>query len=106
MNKIKEKVLKELGYTINESSKETPHIEVIDKTLKEVVDVIDELKNPYPEDIFPKVELSKTGTEKVSRFFGREISISLDRFSASLMRKARENVKEEIKFALSREGEQ
>jgi len=48
--KIKEKVLKELGYTIDESPEEAPHIEVIDKTLAEVGKVIDEIT--YGCDVF------------------------------------------------------
>ena len=63
---------------------------------KEMIEKINSLENPYPTDIFLKTELSKTGTEKVNKFFRNEIGITLDNFSANLMRKARENLKEEL----------
>jgi hypothetical protein len=72
---------------------ETGTLDTIDKVKK----IIDNLENPYPEDIFP--ELTRIDLEYVNHVFNKSY-LKLDRVSASLMRKARKNLIEEIKQKL------
>jgi len=58
--------------------------------------VIDNINNPYPISVFPKLILTKEQTRRLSMFCVDALGFTLDRFSAELMRRARENIKEEI----------
>ena len=63
--------------------------------LDEFEKMIDEIENPYPEDIFPKLSEEEINLVKV--ILKRNSIISMDRLSADLMRRARETLKEELK---------
>ena len=65
------------------------------KIKSEINVLIDNLENPYPIDVFPK--LSEFDLEMITRDFEDYFRISVDRFSAELMRRARDNLKHEIK---------
>lgn len=61
---------------------------------KDIIEKINNLENPYPEDVFPEIK-----SEEMSfmvDLIKEHSSISPDRFSAHLMRKARESCKEDI----------
>jgi len=62
---------------------------------EDFVKMIDEIKNPYPEDIFP--EIHEELFEEIIQELINKFEFPLDRLSASLMRKARENLIEELK---------
>ena len=66
--------------------------------LAEVGKVIDEMENPYPEDIFPK--LHEELLEEINQELQNKFEFPLDRLSAHIGRKIRENVKEELKQKL------
>jgi hypothetical protein len=70
------------------------------KEMKRVIKIIREVekKNPYPYDIFPKLEESRI--KLIGKSFYTNFGISLDRFSAHLMRISRNNVIEQIKMLL------
>ena len=70
------------------------------KSIQLLKEGIENLPNPYPLDIFP--ELTKTDLEYLNYIFNKS-HLTLDRVSASLMRRARENVKEEILKGNSKE---
>ena len=61
-------------------------------------DAVENLKNPYPLDIFPKIELNDYQTIELNNFFlhNAYFGFAFDRLSAELMRRARENVKLEL----------
>ena len=63
---------------------------------KDILEIIKNLKNPYPYDIFPKLELSTFEGQGISRFLETYYGFKLDRLSAEIMRRARENVKQEL----------
>ncbi len=71
--KIKEKVLEELGYTLNESPEQAPHIEVIDKTLAEV----DKLIEKYSEFVYGYYEgdkyINSLGFKKLKEEIGIDV---------------------------------
>ena len=62
----------------------------------DAIEIIKEMKNPYPLDLFPKIELDKGQSNGIDEFLRRVYGFSLDRLSAELMRRARENVKQEL----------
>ena len=68
------------------------------KTLQErnaeVKQMINKIKNPYPLDVFPGLENEDVAS--VIDLIKEKSNISPDRFSAHLMRKARENLKKEF----------
>ena len=70
-----------------------------EQTKQKIIEVINNLKNPYPLDIFPKIELSPFQTKQLNNFLLSDyyLGFSLDQLSAELMRRARENVINEIK---------
>ena len=70
----------------------------------DVLKLINELPNPYPEDIFPKLELSEFQTQTINDFLLSNLRFPLDRLSAELMRRARENLKEELKSKINGEN--
>ena len=61
---------------------------------KNIIEKIKNLQNPYSEDIFPKI--TKLQIEQIDVLLKTHLDFPLDRLSASLMRKARENCKEDI----------
>jgi hypothetical protein len=65
-------------------------------TQKWFIEKIDNLKNPYPEDVFPKIELSEFQAHTINDFLCSHLRITLDGFSAELMRRARNNLLEEL----------
>jgi hypothetical protein len=68
----------------------------IEQGRKEAIKIIEEMKNPYPEDIFPKLDIREFQTIRINDFLIRCFSFTFDRLSAELMRRARENVKKEL----------
>lgn len=58
------------------------------------LNMIEELPNPYPTDIFP--EISHLDYIKIHQMLLSKFNISLDRVSADLMRRARKTMKEEL----------
>ena len=65
------------------------------KVKQEIINLINNIENPYPEDIFPKIE--KGELKLVEVFLLKQVPrISMDKLSAHLMRIARENLKEDI----------
>ena len=70
---------------------------------EEVLKLINEIKNPYPEDIFP--EIHEELFEEINQELQNKFEFPLDKLSASLMRKARENLKKELKDAIKGVGE-
>jgi hypothetical protein len=69
------------------------------ETLIEVEKMIDEIKNPYPTDIFPEIT-SKSFKEIQEVLNEKFLGFPFDRISANLMRRARINFKEELKQQL------
>lgn len=67
---------------------------------KEMLDVIDKLENPYPIDIFPKLELSEFQEQVINDFLISNFRFPLDRLSAELMRRTRNNLKEQLKSSI------
>lgn len=65
---------------------------------KDVLKLIDEVKNPYPEDIF--LPVSKGEYTAIHNLLLKHFNIPLDRVSADLMRRARNTLKEELKSQL------
>ncbi len=61
-----------------------------------IIEIINNIENPYPLDIFPKVELSEFQSHTINDFLCSNLRITLDGFSAELMRRARENLIKEI----------
>jgi len=59
-----------------------------------ILKMIAEIKNPYPLDIFP--EIHEELFEEINQELINKFEFPLDRLSASLMRKARENLIEEL----------
>ena len=57
---------------------------------------IENIKNPYPEDIFPKVELSEFQSHTINDFLCSHLRITLDGFSAEIMRRARNELIKEV----------
>ena len=70
---------------------------------EEAMKIIDDLKDPYPLDIFAGLE--NEDVAKIVDLIRDNSNISLDRFSAHLMRKARKNVIEDLKDALGGQDE-
>jgi hypothetical protein len=73
------------------------------QALADVMKIIDELKNPYPLDIFPKVDENKM--ERIHDLLIQDMKMPLDRLSAELMRRARNIMKEELKSKLQEQKE-
>jgi len=71
-------------------------IKIIQSQKQKIIEEIENLPNPYPLDIFPKVELDGYETEMLNIFLKTKLHCSLDRLSAELMRRARETCKLEI----------
>lgn len=65
---------------------------------KDFEELIENIKNPYPTDIFPK--LTQLELDKVNALLEQVLKFPLDRLSAELMRRARNNFKEELKQKL------
>jgi len=63
---------------------------------KKIIEEINNLSNPYPLDIFPKVELSEFQSHTINDFLCSHLRVTLDGLSAELMRRARETCKLEI----------
>lgn len=61
---------------------------------KDIIKRIESLENPYPIDIFP--EIHEELFEEINQELINKFEFPLDRLSANLMRKARENCKEEL----------
>lgn len=59
---------------------------------------LENLPNPYPEDIFPKLELSGEQTRRLNNFCIDVLGCTLDKFSAELMRRGRNNLIKEFKI--------
>lgn len=97
--------------TINDLKKEieertemehTHHVNLLKERLEQTQSVlllIETLKDPYPLDVFPGLE--NEDVAKVVDLIKDNLDISPDRFSAHLMRKARKNVIEDLKDAIS-----
>lgn len=71
--------------------------ECIDKhyvNKKEILEIIENLPNPYPTDIFP--EINQKIFEEINKELQKKFKFPLDRLSAELMRRARNNLKEDI----------
>jgi len=64
---------------------------------------IKNIKNPYPKDVFPKVELNEFQSHTINDFLCSHLRITLDGFSAELMRRARDELKKEVLALLSEE---
>lgn len=62
-------------------------------SIEKVEEIINNIENPYPEDIFPKVDFYQL--EQVKELCNN-LGFPLDRLSAELMRRARETLKEEL----------
>ena len=72
--------------------------------IEDVNKMIDEIKNPYPTDIFPEItEKTFKDIQKVlnEKFLG----FPFDRISANLMRRARNILKDELKQSLKNLGD-
>ena len=69
------------------------------QTLKDVVKLIEEVKNPYPTDVFP--EIHEELLEEINHELMNKFEFPLDRLSAHLMRLARNTLKEELKQKLT-----
>ena len=69
--------------------------EGIERERDRILRLIDELKNPYPEDVFPK--LTKEHLRIINESLLHNLNIPLDRLSAHLMKLGRDNLKEELK---------
>ena len=65
---------------------------------KEFIELIKNIKNPYLEDIFPK--LTQLELDKINALLESVLKFPLDRLSADLMRRARNNLQEELKSSL------
>lgn len=63
---------------------------------KKVIDILEEIENPYPLDIFLRLELSENETEQINHFLKVNFDFPLDRLSAEIMRRARDNLKNQI----------
>ncbi len=70
--------------------------EVREQTKQKIIEVIKKLKNPYPLDIFPKLELTSHQSQAINNYLKAYFDFPLDRLSAEMMRRARENVKQEL----------
>lgn len=68
------------------------------QAIKDILKILDDLENPYPEDIFPK--LTKLELDKINALLESVLKFPLDRLSAELMRRARNNLIEELKKKL------
>jgi hypothetical protein len=69
------------------------------KAKKEILKLINNIKNPYPLDVFPRLE-SEDVTFVVEKIKDNS-AISPDRYAAHLMRIARENLKDDLIEALT-----
>lgn len=67
---------------------------------EDIIREIENIENPYPEDIFPEIKLTKFLTNEVNYILKTKFGFSLDRLSAELMRRARSNFKEQIKQSI------
>lgn len=68
------------------------------KVEKEILNKIKNISNPYPDDVFPSI--TKKELEKISDNFQFHFGISLDRFSAELMRRSRKVLLEDIQIII------
>jgi hypothetical protein len=71
--------------------------------IEDVEKMIDEIKNPYPTDIFPELTIEQL--REIDSLIQLKLYLPLDRLSASLMRRARNNLKDELKQSLKELGE-
>ena len=72
---------------------------------QKIIEEINNLSNPYPLDIFPKVELSEFQSHTINDFLCSHLRVTLDGLSAELMRRARETCKLEILKTLGEKDE-
>jgi hypothetical protein len=92
------------NFTVNANFLQRHYKSGYDKALEEVEKMINEIKNPYPTDIFPEItERAWKDIQKVlnDKFLG----FPFDRISANLMRRARINLTEELKQELKEKKE-
>jgi hypothetical protein len=82
--------------------------EILNKVLQsqkqKMIEEIENLPNPYPLDIFPKLELSEFQTQTINDFLASNLRFHFDRLSAELMRRARENCKLDILKVIGEEN--
>ena len=69
-------------------------VSIIQDYEKEILEMIKNLKNPYPEDVF--LPVSKEEYTAIHNLLLKKFNIPLDRVSADLMRIARKILKEEL----------
>ena len=69
-----------------------------------ILEGIENIKNVYPEDIFPKIELEEWQRDKLNEFLESNFGFPIDRFSAELMRRARNNLCEELTKQIKEEN--
>lgn len=74
-------------------------ISTLKQCRKMVSKAIDE-REPYPEDIFPPLNLSEFQTHTINDFLTSNLRFPLDRLSAEMMRRSRNNFKAELKETL------
>lgn len=67
---------------------------IIQAERRRIKDGIEKIENPYPEDIFP--ELDKESLYSISELLNKTLSITLDRLSAHIMRRARNELIKEV----------
>ena len=79
-------------------------LQTLQECKKMFEDVVEKLKNPYPEDIFPKLNLSEFQTHIINDFLLSNLRFSFNKLSAEIMRRARENVKQELLKEVLGEG--
>ena len=73
-----------------------PTCQALLEQAQEFEKMILELPNPYPYDIYPKLELSDFQSQSINDFLLSNLKFPIDRLSAEMMRRARENVKQEL----------
>ena len=66
-------------------------------TMKDIIKLIDEKlkENPYPEDIFPKMD--KETLQTIHSLLGRKLNIPLDRLASHISRLVMNNKLQELK---------
>jgi len=70
--------------------------EALQSQKQKIIEEIENLPNPYPLDIFPRIELKDFQTQQINDFLNINFKFGFDRLSAELMRRARENCKLDI----------
>ena len=69
---------------------------IIQSQNQKIIEDINNLPNPYPLDLFPKLDLREYQTKRLNNFLISSFDFTFDRLSAELMRRARENCKLDI----------